>query len=231
MRHTSKLGKFAAKPRFRAPAAKASASREAYHHGDLRQALIDAAWELVAEEGPDAVSMREAARRAGVSPGAPFRHFESRAALMAAVAAEALQRFRAEIERALSEVTADDPRERLRAIALAYLRWAVRNTRHFQIISNPVLFRFEDAADLKAENDSLIAMTEAVIAEAAQRDLLRSQDLAIVQIAGRALVYGLARMLVDGHLPRWGVDEADAERMFEGVIDFYITSIANNQKS
>src|SRR6202022_1928118 len=75
-----------AKPRrrnTRAPAPKP------YHHGDLRRVLIEAALQLVADGGPDAVSVREAARRAGVSPGAPFRHFPSRDALISAVAEEA----------------------------------------------------------------------------------------------------------------------------------------------
>ncbi len=75
-----------------------------YHHGDLRRVLIEAALQLAGEGGAAAVSVREAARRAGVSPGAPFRHFPSRDALMTAVAGEAQQRFRAEISAALAEV-------------------------------------------------------------------------------------------------------------------------------
>ena len=85
----------AAKPRRRVSRA---AAAKPYHHGDLRRVLIDAALQLVGEGGPEAVSVREAARRAGVSPGAPFRHFPSRDALMQAVAEEAQRRFRAEIE-------------------------------------------------------------------------------------------------------------------------------------
>ena len=89
----------AAKPRRRASRAPAP---KPYHHGDLRRVLIDAALQLVGEGGAEAVSVREAARRAGVSPGAPFRHFPSRDALMQAVAEEAQRRFRAEIEAALA---------------------------------------------------------------------------------------------------------------------------------
>ena len=73
-------------------------SPKPYHHGDLRRVLIEAALQLAGEGGADAVSVREAARRAGVSPGAPFRHFPSRDALMKAVAEEAQRRFRAEID-------------------------------------------------------------------------------------------------------------------------------------
>jgi len=71
--------------------------------------LIDAALQLAEEGGPEQVSVREAARRAGVSAGAPFRHFETRDALMTAVAEEAQRRFRDEIERALAEAPAGDP--------------------------------------------------------------------------------------------------------------------------
>src|SRR5438045_1674636 len=113
----------------RRPARRAPAPQR-YHHGDLRRVLIEAALELVGEGGAEAVSVREAARRAGVSPGAPFRHFPSRDALMTAVAEEAQRRFRAEIEAALSEAPAGDPLARFRCLGLAYLRWALSNPTH-----------------------------------------------------------------------------------------------------
>src|SRR5579871_4014293 len=91
-----------------------------YHHGDLRRVLIDAAFELVEEGGADQLSVREAARRAGVSPGAPFRHFESREALMTAVALEAQRRFRAEIDAALANIPPGDPLARFRSLGIAY---------------------------------------------------------------------------------------------------------------
>src|SRR5215467_14001747 len=100
----------AAKPRRRVSRTAAS---KPYHHGDLRRVLIDAALQLVGEGGAEAVSVREAARRAGVSPGAPFRHFPSRDALMTAVAEEAQRRFRSQIEAALAAAP-DDPLAQIR---------------------------------------------------------------------------------------------------------------------
>src|SRR5512144_2694595 len=127
----------AAKPRRRAARA---AGPKPYHHGDLRRVLIDAALQWVGEGGAEAVSVREAARRAGVSPGAPFRHFPSRDALMQAVAEEAQRRFRAEIGVALSHTPAGDTLARFRALGLAYVRWAMRNPTHFEIISSRRFF-------------------------------------------------------------------------------------------
>src|SRR5579871_917651 len=142
-----------AKPRPR-PQRRAPRSRipKPYHHGDLRRALIDAGFRLVEERGVERLSMREAARRAGVSPGAPFRHFESREALMTAVALEAQRRFRAEIEAALQESASGDPLARLRAFGVAYLRWAMRNPAHFEIISSGKLFDYDKSADLVRDN-------------------------------------------------------------------------------
>ena len=152
----------AAKPRRRVPAA----APKPYHHGDLRRVLIDAALQLVGEGGAEAVSVREAARRAGVSPGAPFRHFPSRDALMQAVAEEAQRRFRAEIEAALAGAPAGDPLGRFRCLGLAYLRWAMRNPTHFEIISSRRLFDHDRAVAVSRDNAELIELTERTLAEA-----------------------------------------------------------------
>ena len=198
-----------------------------YHHGDLRRALIEAALQLAEQGGAAAVSVREAARRAGVSPGAPFRHFPSRDALMNAVAEEAQRRFRAEIEAALAEATPGDPLGRFRRLGLAYMRWAMKNPTHFEIISSRRFFDHDKSAGVSQDNAELIELTERTLAEAFAAGQLRSPDLKRVQIAGRALVYGFARMNIDGHFPRWGVAGGEAERTAEGILDLFIEGIAS----
>jgi AcrR family transcriptional regulator len=193
-----------------------------YHHGDLKRVLVGAALELAAEGGQEEVSVREAARRAGVSPGAPFRHFASREALMSAVAEEAQRRFRAEIARAMEAAPADDPLARLRKLGLAYLRWAMRNPAHFTIISTRAHFDHDGSAEVSRDNAELIALTGDLLAEASARGQLRKLDLNAAKIAARALVYGFARMHIDGHFPRWGVAEAEIERTAEAVLDLFV---------
>ena len=213
----------AAKPRRRV--SRASAPKP-YHHGDLRRVLIDAALQLVGEGGAEAVSVREAARRAGVSPGAPFRHFPSRDALMQAVAEEAQRRFRAEIEAALATAAPGDPLGRFRCLGLAYLRWAMRNPTHFEIISSRRFFDHDRAVAISRDNDELIGLTERTLGEAFAAGQLRTVDLKQVQVAGRALVYGFARMNIDGHFPRWGVAGPEAEQTAEAILDLFIEGIA-----
>ncbi|WP_370144094.1 TetR/AcrR family transcriptional regulator [Bradyrhizobium yuanmingense] len=129
--------------------------------------MIDAALQLAAEGAE--VSVREAARRAAVSPGAPFRHFPNRDALMAAAAEEAQRRFRAEIDAALREAPAADPLARFRAFGLAYLRWAMRNPAHFEIISTGRYFAHGSSPDLTRDNAELISLTEQMLVDAAEQ--------------------------------------------------------------
>jgi AcrR family transcriptional regulator len=212
----------AAKPRRRVSRAVAP---KPYHHGDLRRVLIDAALQMVGEGGAEAVSVREAARRAGVSPGAPFRHFPSRDALMRAVAEEAQRRFRAEIAAALAAAPGD-PLGRFRCLGLAYLRWAMRNPTHFEVISSRRFFDHDRATAISRDNAELIELTERTLADAFAAGQLRPTDLKQVQIAGRALVYGFARMNIDGHFPRWGVAGPGAEQTAEAVLDLFIEGIS-----
>ena len=214
-----------AKPK-RRPAKHPASPPKPYHHGDLRRVLIEAALQLAEQSGAAAVSVREAARRAGVSPGAPFRHFPSRDALMQAVAEEAQRRFRAEIEAALAAAAPGDPLGRFRCLGLAYLRWAMRNPTHFEIISSRRFFDHDRAAAISRDNDELIGLTERTLAEAFAAGQLRTEDLKQVQIAGRALVYGFARMNIDGHFPRWGVAGSEAEQTAEAILDLFIEGVA-----
>jgi AcrR family transcriptional regulator len=102
--------------------------RRAYHHGDLRRALLEAGIALAREGGPEAVVLREATRRAGVVPNAAYRHFASRDALLQAVRAAALAALAVAMEKELARARkqSDVARASLRAIGVAYLRFAAR---------------------------------------------------------------------------------------------------------
>lgn len=99
-----------------------SRGRRGYHHGNLRSALIDAALRLIADRGPEGVTLAEAARMAGVSPAAPYRHFKDRTTLMTAVARVGFKRFATALQKAASAKT--DPLEALQEIGVAYLHFA-----------------------------------------------------------------------------------------------------------
>lgn len=209
----------------RARAGRAAKGAPAYHHGNLREALVAQALALAAEGGLDAVTVREAARRAGVSPAAPFRHFPDKTALMTAVAEEAMARFRAEIAVALAGEASDDPIRRIRAIGQAFLDWARRNPTHFEIISSRRAIDFAGSATLQPDNAEIRARVVALLEEAGRRGMLRVTDPELIQLTARALVYGLARMLIDGQFPSWGVAEADVEVTMTRALDLFLAGL------
>jgi AcrR family transcriptional regulator len=211
-------------PRKRTP--RKPRGRARYHHGRLSEALIEATLRLLEEGGPDHVSVREAARRAGVSPGAPFRHFPNRAALLTAVAEQAMARLRAAILAELSRDTSGEPLARLRAIGVAYMRWALHNPTHFQVISTRSLIEFEGSAALVRDNGEIRAVMESLVAEAVRRGQLRPEAARLVPVTGRALVYGLARMAIDGHFPQWDVAEPEVEPTVLAALDLFLAGLS-----
>ena len=116
-------------PRRPAPAA----VRDAYHHGALREALIEAAEAVLAERGPEGFSLREVARRSGVSPAAPAHHFGDAAGLLAAVATAAFDGLTAALE-AGNQRGGDDPVACLREQGVGYVGFALRHPGRFGLM-------------------------------------------------------------------------------------------------
>jgi AcrR family transcriptional regulator len=205
--------------------ARRQAPPKPYHHGDLRAALVAASLAIIEERGPEQVTVREAAKRAGVSSGAPFRHFPNRTALMTAVAEEAQRRFRAEIDAALAAAP-NEPLARFHALGEAYLRWAIRNPSHFRVISARNLIDYDSSPYLTRDNDEIRAMMSAALIAAARNGNLATSDVAHLQIAARACVYGLARMYIDGHFAQWGRAGETAEATMAQTLGLFMELLA-----
>lgn len=156
----------------------------AYHHGNLREALLDAAERLLPASGPERLSLREVAREAGVSHGAPYHHFESREALLAAVAERGFEGLAA----AMSAVRGKKPFDRLVGICEAYVDFAAQHPTRFHLMFGPVLA--SRAAGLEQAGHRAFF----VLVEAAQAfDPEHAMPLAL---AGWSLAHGLAHLRI-----------------------------------
>ncbi|MDC3962468.1 TetR/AcrR family transcriptional regulator [Polyangium jinanense] len=181
-------------------------SADAYHHGDLRRALIDAAAAAVARDGVDALKVSSLAERLGVTGGAPFRHFESRLALLVAVAEEGARRLLERMETAAG--CALDPLQKQRARGIAYVRFAVeepgyfRALTHAEVVAASPLLQQMAAASQKTMDDVLGRDHQGVSSPAL---VSRSAGM----LAAQALTYGLARMITDGLLGDLSAEEAE----------------------
>ena len=160
---------------------------------DLRRLLIETALHIVQTEGLDTVSVREVARRAGVSSGAPFRHFRDRNALLTAIAEEGHEGLERDTEAAQVGLP-DDPVARLRAIGVTVARYAAEHPAHFRVMHLD-LPRSPRVEELIARKH---AFMRALILDGQARGLIQPGDPDEVALCCVALVYGLARFYVDG---------------------------------
>lgn len=110
---------------------------KAYHHGDLRRALIAAGLDLATERRIEEFSLREVARRAGVSTAAPYWHFPDRNALLAVIAGECATRWLQTMRGAVRDLGPDETLRRLQATGIAHVRFAVENPAHFRVMEMP----------------------------------------------------------------------------------------------
>jgi AcrR family transcriptional regulator len=174
-----------------------------YHHGDLKAALIDAAEALLEEGGTGAISLREAARRAGVSAMAPYRHFADKEALVAALATRAFQDF----GKALGEAVGSSP-DPFAAMGQAYVRFALARPGRFRLIFGGKL---PDRSRHK-ELDAAARQTFDQLVDAARAAGPSGTNARILAIRAWAMVHGLSHLLLDGLLP-----DADPEGLARAV--------------
>jgi AcrR family transcriptional regulator len=187
-------------PAQRATPAPRTSKRTAYHHGDLRRALLEASLDLVDEAGIGALSLREVARKAGVSHNAPYHHFRDRGSLLAALAEEGF----AELAREMAEARAKAPdaRARLEACGLAYVRFALRSPARFKVMFRPELAApSEEEAVARSSNPALETLT-ASIKEAQAAGLAPAGDPMPLVLASWSAVHGMASLWLDGPLAR-----------------------------
>jgi AcrR family transcriptional regulator len=169
-------------------------SRERYHHGNLREALIEAALRLIAERGPAGFAFVELARAAGVSPAAPYRHFRDRGALLAEIARRGFVRFTADLERALGSGGAD-PVAALEACGRAYLAFARREPAAYAVMFDPAL-PLDDDPGLRQASDAAFAVLRRA-AEAVCAIAPRPRPPALmVALHFWALAHGIATLFI-----------------------------------
>lgn len=166
------------------------------HARDLRRALLDAAAELVAEQGPGGVSLREIARRCGVSHAAPAHHFGDRPGLLAALAAEGFRGLAA----ALTEVEAGSARERLEAQGRAYVVYATATPGRFSVMFRPELLDQSDP-ELNGARDAAFGVLDRSVGDAQAEGWAPAVDHDAAVVAAWAGVHGLATLWLDGALP------------------------------
>lgn len=166
-----------------------STSEKSYHHGDLRAALLASAIESL--EAGEAFSMRAVARRAGVSPTAPYRHFADREALDSAVAVEGFMDLRADLGRALTILPSSAPVDVIAELGVIYVAFALRR---------PAVFRLMFGNECDEANSERVQSAGHLhdVLNGAIGHLFPAADVANLSTALWAMAHGLAFLHLDG---------------------------------
>jgi AcrR family transcriptional regulator len=169
--------------------------RLSYHHGDLRAALIKASDDIISEVGIEGFSLRAAAKRAGVSPGAPAHHFGSAKGLLTEVAFLAFGR----VSQYLEETGhSGDPVTDLRALSLAFVTFALDHPGHFRLMFRNDLVNREDPRypEIAIEPGMRLSLAIAAYHGKAKVDLDQFEDAADI-FCGLSMLHGLAHMVLE----------------------------------
>ncbi len=178
----------------------------AYHHGNLRTALLAEAAAMITEGGAASVTMREIGRRLGVSRAAAYRHFTDKTALLVAVAAAGFDRLNDRVQ----TIDAGAPRssvERFRRLGEEYVRFALENPAHYRLMYGKEALTREDLPELREAANALFEQLVSVIRAHQSSGTIKRQDPRVQAYVAWSAVHGLASLVIDGQIQ--AIDDVD----------------------
>jgi len=193
-------------------------SQNGYHHGDLRNALLEASERLLAKTGVAALSLREVAKQAGVSHAAPYRHFKGKAALMSGLAQSGFDRLRSAIRMAADKIPFD-PEQKLVEASVAYVHMALRHPELMQLMFSAAQGQAVDRELRQASMATLDPLVD-IINAGIEAGVFRDRNASELALVAWTSMHGLA-MLFAARLME--IDVADKKSL-----DGLIRSVAQN---
>jgi AcrR family transcriptional regulator len=194
-----------------------------YHHGDLRRVLLETAVKVIETDGLGALSLQALTRRAGVSSGAPYYHFESREQLLVALGDQGFELLIAEMKRAAAEAD-DDAASHLRALGVGYIRFALAHRGHFRVMFRPEL-QGNLANPEKIQGGEGFEMLRQAIIRCQAEGLAPAGDPMPLVLVAWSCVHGASALWIDGSLgnKRFIPDPETLANLMSGTITQLIT--------
>ncbi len=168
-----------------------------YHHGDLKNTLIQAGIEILAEEGVGGLSLRKVAQKAGVSHNAPYFHFADKQALIAAISTEGYRTLFEQLVM-IRETYQADPRRQLVEAAFMYLRFAQNRPAHFKVTFSNAVEREEAYPDLVEMADNLLGELIKIVDACQKSGILHPTPVGAMAVSVWSAVHGFTSLFIDG---------------------------------
>ncbi len=174
--------------------------KSTYHHGDLKKTLISTAIWIVESEGVEGLTMRKAARRAGVSHAAPAHHFGDRNGLMAAIAGQGFDLLYRAMRSAAEACDPSDALTRFKAAGMAYIEFATSHAAYFKIMYHPLFADKSPYPDLEKASLDTFHLIVAEISECRRRGFFQKADEREMALFAWTTVHGFASLAVNGQI-------------------------------
>jgi AcrR family transcriptional regulator len=172
---------------------------EKYHHGDLKNALISAGIEILAEDGENGLSLRKVAGRAGVSHSAPYAHFADKQALIAAISTEGYRRLYEKLI-AVTQTYPGDPLCQLVETAWVYTRFAMDDTAHFKITFSGIIEKEKDYPEFVEMSKRSFSVVEAIVKTCQEAGVLEAGPTDAVAVSVWSMVHGFVSLLLENQI-------------------------------
>lgn len=199
-------------------------ANQKYHHGDLKNALITAGIEILAEDGESGLSLRKVAGRAGVSHSAPYSHFADKQALIAAISTEGYRRLYEKLM-AVTRAYPVDPMRQLVEAAWAYTRFAQEDPAHFKITFSGILEKEKDYPEFVEMSKRSFSVVEEIVRECQEAGMLENGPTDAVAVSVWSMVHGFVLLLLENQ-----ISHTVTERMtIRGLLIFAINRLTLNR--
>jgi len=170
-----------------------------YHHGDLKNALIQAGVKILAKEGVGGLSLRKVAKKAGVSHSAPYAHFPDKQSLIAAISTEGFKQLYTELDAAVSPY-ANDPRRQLAEGVWAYVQFAMNNTDTFNIMFSDVLEKEKDYPAYVESSRKTFERVVGIVKACQDAGVLRPAPAEIMAVSVWGQLHGIISLVLEGQV-------------------------------
>jgi AcrR family transcriptional regulator len=200
--------------------------RSEYHHGNLAPKILELAAKIIAENGTENLSLREIARRLGVSHSAPNRHFKNKAALMSALATRGWSEATEAGLASLDTCSSDNANDRLKAIGRGFIRWALLNPAFFRTLYHPEVNRYANES-LIAALDQFKSIIRDEIQESQAQGRFQDTSLSALSLLLNAFPTGVAMFMIDPLLSE-GLTKSKRQRelLVEEILNLVLPSDA-----
>jgi AcrR family transcriptional regulator len=188
-----------------------------YHHGDLKNALIKAGVEILAEEGLGGLSLRKVAKQAGVSHAAPYSHFADKQALIAAISTEGFKQLFSQIK-SVAEKYRGDPETLLIETAWAYVQFALNAPDRFKLMFSSVLEKEKEYPDFVEISQRNFQQLVDIVEICQGAGVLKAGDLDFIALSVWGTVHGFVSLLLEGQISHTVLEKASLKEILFFII-------------